>query len=359
MSTRTAAGAGPVRAQDAFDVAAADAWLKAALPGLRGAPEVEQFAGGASNLTYLLRYPDRDLVLRRPPHGPRAKGAHDLGREHDVLRLLRPHFPLVPRVLARCADPGVIGSDFYVMERVPGVVLRADPPPGLTLAPPTCAALAGAAVDLLADLHAVDVEAAGLGPLYRGPGFVRRQVEGWSGRYRRSRTDDVPDGEDVMAWLASGAPDDVAAVLVHNDWRLDNLVLDPAAPQRIVAVLDWEMATVGDPLLELGNALAYWVQADDEPAYLALRQQPTHLPGMPTRAEVLERYLARSGRRVDDWVFYDAFGSFRLAVIAQQIWARYRSGQTTNPAFSRFGTVVGVLMARARASARPAPRAGA
>ena len=346
------AGAGPVREEDAFDADRVAEWLRRASPrahGLEGTPEVLQFHGGASNLTYLLRYPSgRDLVLRRPPTGTKARGAHDMRREHDIQAALAPVFAPVAPMVAFCADEDVVGSEFYVMERLEGVVLRQDLPPGLGLDEEAVGALCRAAVDTLVALHEVDVEAAGLAHLDRGEGYVARQVGGWSERYRRARTPDVPDLETTMAWLDAHRPPDRPHTLIHNDFRFDNLVLDPEDPTRVVGVLDWEMATVGDPLMDLGGALAYWVQADDDPAFLALRRQPTHTPGMLTRIEVLERYGKARGEHVDpdQWRFYEVFGLFRLAVIAQQIYFRFHHGQTTNPAYGAFREVVTHLDAR-------------
>ena len=360
MTGTPVAGAAPVRDEDAFDVERVATWLREnALgeAGLDGVPEVQQFVGGASNLTYLLRYAGgpasggRDLILRRPPTGTKAKGAHDMRREHDIQAALAPVFPAVPRMVAFCADPEVVGSEFYVMERIEGTILRRDVPPELGLDRDGVAALCRTAVDTLVALHEVDVEAAGLSGLDRGDGYVRRQVEGWSGRYRRARTDDVGDFEATMAWLDAHQPPDHPHVLIHNDFRFDNLVLDPADPRRVVGVLDWEMATVGDPLMDLGAALAYWVQADDHPAFLAVRRQPTHTPGMLTRAEVVARYSAARGLEVspEQWRFYDVFGAFRLAVIAQQIYYRFHHGQTSNPAYGEFREVVRFLDARCAA----------
>jgi aminoglycoside phosphotransferase (APT) family kinase protein len=336
-----------VRDEDAFDVAAVHAWLAPQVPGLGAEPpEVRQFGGGASNLTYLLRYPDRDLVLRRPPVGQKAASAHDMVREHRVQSALAPHYRYVPAMVALCTDPSVLGSDFYVMERVPGTILRGTLPDGMSLTPEQAHGLGLRAFDALLELHAVDVEAAGLTDLGRGRGYVGRQVTGWSERYRRARTDNVPDFEAVMRWLAERQPDDVATVLVHNDFRLDNLVLD--GDLNVVGVLDWEMATLGDPLMDLGGALAYWVQADDDEGYRLSKRQPSDLPGMPTRAEIVRHYAERTGLRVDDWTFYEVFGLFRLAVIVQQIYYRFHHGQTTNPAFEHFWLFVGVLDDRCR-----------
>ena len=347
-------GAAPVRDEDAFDVGPVAAWLRenaSAATGLDGIPEVRQFLGGASNLTYLLRYAGgpasggRDLILRRPPVGTKARGAHDMHREHDLQAALAPVFPLVPEMVAYCGDEDVLGSEFYAMERIEGTILRRDLPADLGLDRAGVGTLCRNAVDTLVALHDVDLEESGLVRLDRGAGYVRRQVEGWTGRYRRALTPDVGDFEATMAWLDTHQPSDRPHVLVHNDFRFDNLVLDPEDPTRVVGVLDWELATVGDPLMDLGSALAYWVQADDHPAFLEVRRQPTHTPGMLTRVEVVERYASARGLEITpgQWLFYDVFGAFRLAVIAQQIYYRFHHGQTSNPAFGEFRDVVRFL----------------
>lgn len=337
------AGARAVRDEDAFDVAAVDAWLTRRVEGLTGPPAVRQFSGGASNLTYLLRYPERDLILRRPPAGTKAASAHDMVREHDVQAALAPVFPYVPRMVALCQDPDVIGSDFYVMERVEGTILRREIPPDLGLDAAGTRALCETAVDRLAELHAVDPAAAGLDRLSRGPGYVGRQVEGWSRRYRAAKTWNVPSFERVMGWLEREQPDDVGSCVIHNDYRLDNLVLAPEDPRRIAAILDWEMATIGDPLMDLGGALAYWIEAGDGRFLRAMRRQPSDAPGMLTRAEIVARYGERTGLDPGDWTFYEVFGLFRLATILQQIYYRYHRRQTRNPAFRHFWLMVNYL----------------
>jgi aminoglycoside phosphotransferase (APT) family kinase protein len=337
-----------VRDEDAFDVEAVDGWLRSQAPALTGPPEVRQFAGGASNLTYLLRYPERDLILRRPPPGTKAASAHDMAREHRVQDSLKPAFPYVPQMVALCQDQDVLGSDFYVMERVPGTILRKEIPTDLGLGPQDLRSLCESAIDRLVDLHSVDPQAAGLTDLGKGPGYVRRQVEGWSRRYRAAKTWNVPSFERVMRWLDANQPDDVAACVIHNDFRLDNLVLSPDDPTDIVGILDWEMATIGDPLMDLGGALAYWVQSDDDRLMHTLRRQPTHLPGMLTRQQVVDHYARRSGRQIHDWPFYEVFGLFRLATIAQQIYYRYHHNQTRNPAFRHFWLGVTYLNHRCR-----------
>ena len=323
-------------------------WLAGHVPGLRGTPRVTQYAGGASNWTYRLEYETHDLILRRPPAGTKAKSAHDMGREYRIQKGLKPAFPWVPEMIACCDDLAVLGCEFYVMERLPGLILRRNAPRDFVVTPASARALCVSLVDTLVALHQVDAAAAGLTALGRGPGYARRQVEGWSDRYRRARTWNVPRLDSVMDWLLARVPEDVGACVIHNDFRLDNVVLDPADLTRVVGVLDWEMATIGDPLMDLGAALAYWVQADDDPFLRAVRRQPTHLPGMLRRQEVVAHYCARTGRRADNWAFYEVFGLFRLAAIVQQIYYRYHHGQTRNRAFRNFWLMVGYLGWRCR-----------
>jgi aminoglycoside phosphotransferase (APT) family kinase protein len=332
---------GEVREEDSFDRAAVHGWLSSHVDGLAGLPEVRQFPGGASNLTYLLGYPGRELILRRPPVGRKAASAHDMKREYRVQRQLRPVYPYVPNVLALCEDHAVLGSDFYVMERVPGIILRNDLPEGMELEPARARSLAFHVIDRLIELHQVDPDAAGLGDLGKGAGYVERQVRGWSERFRAARTENVPEFTEVMDWLAANRPDDVRICVIHNDFRFDNLVLDDSL--QVVGILDWEMATLGDALMDLAGTVTYWVQADDDEVAQRTRKQPTHLPGMPTRAEVVDYYRERTGLPIGNWAFYEVFGLFRLAVIMQQIYYRYHHGQTHNPAFKDLWMYAGYL----------------
>jgi len=330
-----------VREEDRFDIAKMHAWLRPFI-NQDQLPEVKQFRSGASNLTYLLSYPDRELVLRKPPVGIKAASAHDMNREFLIQSRLQSVFPLVPKMIALCQDQTVMGSDFYVMEYVEGQIFRRDIPEGITSS--DISVMADSLINGLVQLHAVDSSI--LAELNKGNGYVQRQVEGWSKRYRNALTDDVPTAEKLMAWLSANQPNDIDSCIIHGDWRIDNVVFD-LENSRIKGVLDWELATVGDPLMDLGSALAYWVDRDDEAAFASLRRQPSHLPGMPTRDEFVTRYLELSGRKCDDFTFYEVFGLFRLAVIIQQIWARFRLGQTTNPAFAGFGAAVNTLINRA------------
>lgn len=327
---------GRVREGESLDTPAVDAWLKQQVPGLQGQPEVTQFAGGASNWTYRLRYPQADYILRRPPAGTKAKGAHDMGREFKVQSALKPVYPVVPTMVGLCSDESVTGSEFYVMERIAGIIPRKNMPKGLVLDASTTRRLCTNVLDKLVELHRVDVKATELDSLGKGSGYCQRQIDGWSDRYTKARTWNVPSYRRVMAWLKERTPQDVANVVIHNDWRFDNVVLDEADPTRVIGVLDWEMATLGDPLMDLGNALAYWTHADDNVLLKATRRQPTHLPGMLRREEVVAYYLDKTGYKPDDWTFYEVYGIFRLAVIVQQIYYRYHHGQTRNPAFKNF-----------------------
>lgn len=360
-----AAEARDVRAEDAFDIGRVAAWLRtnadrawsgaptgeSATPAgvlavSGGVPYVTQFPGGASNLTYLLSYPDgRELILRRPPPGTKARGAHDMRREYDVQAALAPVFPKVAPMVAYCDDQSVIGSPFYVMERLDGTILRRDLPPELGLGMQRVGELCRNAVDTLVELHRVDPAACGLDRLDKGPGYVARQVGGWSARYRNARTGDVGDFEATMAWLDAHQPPDIAHVVIHNDFRFDNLVLAPEDPTRIVGVLDWELATVGDPLLDLASGLAYWVEAGDPQEFVAMRLVPTHEAGMWTRGEVVDYYCGATGVDLGpgQWRWYETFGAFRLAAIAQQIYHRYHHGQSRNPRYGQFRHVVRYL----------------
>ncbi len=347
-------GSRDVREEDAFDVEAVARWLcdnasEADRASLDGVPEVRQFSGGASNLTYLLRYPDRDLILRRAPRGTKAKGAHDMGREYFIQSHLEGHFPYVAHMVGFCQDESVLGADFYVMDRIDGIIPRSEMPKGVDLTPEQARGMCLSMIDTLVRLHQVDFAAAGLERLNKGPGYVRRQVEGWSARYRNARTDDAPSCEDTMAWLAEHQPEDVATCVIHNDFKLDNLVFDREDPTQVIGVLDWEMATLGDPLMDLGGDLAFWVEATDETLQL-FRRVPTHLPGMMTREEIVRTYCDRMGFELtpEQWRFYEVFGYFRLGVIAQQIYYRYFHKQTTNELYALFGPAAHMAEQRIR-----------
>ncbi|MDD9893819.1 MAG: phosphotransferase family protein [Gammaproteobacteria bacterium] len=334
---------GAVREGEELDIAAVDAWLKPHVAGLEGQAEVTQYSGGASNWTYRLEYPSHDLILRRGPAGTKAKGAHDMGREFKVQSALKPVFPYVPAMHAFCEDDSVLGTDFYVMDRLKGIIPRANMPRELNLTPETTREICMSVIDKFVDLHKVDYQAAGLEAIGKGDGYCRRQIDGWSARYQKAKTWNVPSFKKVMRWLDDNCPDDIATCVIHNDYRFDNVVLNPDNPAEVIGVLDWEMATLGDPLMDLGNSLAYWVQEDDDFLIKAMRRQPTHLPGMLTRQEVVDYYLEKSGLQPEKWAFYEVYGLFRLAVILQQIYYRYHHKQTRNPTFKNFWIMVNYL----------------
>jgi aminoglycoside phosphotransferase (APT) family kinase protein len=337
--------AAPVRAGEELDVAALQAHLRERLPDFAGPVEVRQFPRGFSNLTYLVRAGGRELVLRRPPFGADVRGGHDVVREHRILAALHPVWPKVPRPVLCCDDPAVLGAPFYLMERMTGVVLRDRAPAGVALDESTMRGICLAAVDALAELHAVDWRAAGLEGLGRPEGYVRRQVEGWTERWRKAVTDPVPEMDEAAAWLAANLPADSPPSVIHNDFKYDNLVLDPADLTRVQAVLDWEMATLGDPLMDLGSTLAYWAEADDPPELKMFGV--THLPGNLDRRGVVARYAEKTGRDVGGIRFYHAYGLFKVGVIAQQIYARYRAGKTQD---ARFAGLLRVVRAAGRAA---------
>jgi len=340
---------GPVRSGEELDVAALRRYLTRELPHRLPDPstpdgpplEIRQFGRGYSNLTYLVHIGGEDdgheMVLRRPPFGSRVETAHDMGREHRVLSRLHPIWDKAPEPLAFCSDADVLGAPFYLMERVRGTILRRDPPPGVDLSPEVARRLSETFADTLAELHGLDLVATGLGELGKPEGYAERQVHGWTERYHGSQTDDIPELERVAEWLAGRLPEVVSrstAGFVHNDFKYDNLVLDPDDPTRIRAVLDWEMATVGDPLMDLGTTLGYWVEADDPEPLQRFRFGPTQLPGTLGRRELVERYGSRSGRETPDLVFYYVFGLFKIAVIAQQIYYRWKQGLTRDERFA-------------------------
>ena len=342
----------PVREQLAMD--RLTPYLQRALDMPDAPVSVQQFPGGHSNLTYLVRIGERELVLRRPPFGAQIKTAHDMDREFTILSRLAPIYPRAPRPVLLGDDESVLGARFYVMERVPGVILRSRLPAGLELGPDLARRLSAAAVETLAELHAIDIDAAGLSALGHPDGYVRRQVEGWTRRYAAARTDDIPAMDHVAAWLAANLPTSGKPTLLHNDFKYDNLVLDPDDLTRVRGVLDWEMATVGDPLMDLGTALCYWVEADDAPELRAFAFGPTAVPGSYTRREFAEHYARITGHSSEHLDFYAAFGLYKTAVVAQQIYLRFVRGHTQDP---RFALMIAGVRALAGQAAQTIERA--
>jgi aminoglycoside phosphotransferase (APT) family kinase protein len=321
-----------------------EAFLLSHSPGTTGSLTVAQFPSGHSNLTYLARLGDSEMVLRRPPFGSQVKTAHDMGREYRVLSKLHAAFPVAPQVLLFCDDLSVLGAPFYAMERLRGIILRKDPPAALPFSPEIARRLSEAFIDNLARLHSLDYQAIGLGDLGKPQGYLQRQVRGWIERYHASRTHDLAEVAKISTWLNERIPSENSAALIHNDYKYDNLVLDPANITRVVGILDWEMSTIGDPLSDLGTALAYWVNAGDPEELQQIRTCPSNYPGSLTRAELVERYARVTGRDVSSMAFYLAFARFKVAVIYQQIYFRYQQGLTRDPRFAALSEKVRALL---------------
>ena len=345
------------RADERLDAARLEPYLRAHLPGAEGPLSVRQFGGGKANLTYLIRFGDakspREFVLRRPPLGPIPPGAHDMRREHRVLSVLHRHYPLAPKSLLLCEDEIVIGAVFVVHERRHGFVIRDDIPPDFAGRPELNRRIGEALIDALADLHLVAPPEVGLDDLGRPEGFLERQLSGWVRRWHaaqggiqaeRAGAEMAP----VIEWLERQLPNSRGAALLHNDYRLDNCLLDTADPARIVAVLDWDMCTQGDPLADLGYVLNYWVEPGDPEEWRQIAAMPTWREGFPSRAEAVERYAARTGFDVGAIGWYQVFAAFKLAVIIQQIYIRYVRGQTQDRRFEFYWRRVLGLAAKAR-----------
>ncbi len=305
--------------------------------------QVAQFPGGHSNLTYLVRFGDRELVMRRPPFGPVAPTAHDMAREFRWLSALHPVFPLAPRPYLLCDDPAVVGSIFYVMERRRGVVVRHEEPADLADRPDARRRASEALVDTLADLHALEVAANGLGSLGKPAGFVERQVRGWTERWHRARDAPLEEMDALAEWLRAHLPPDPGTPsVVHGDFKLDNVMFDAADPGRVVAVLDWEMTALGDPLVDLGILVAYWTLSSPTGQHDAL-STVTNRPGWLARDDILARYRARSGRDLAGFRFYEIFAMFKVAVVIQQIFHRYTHGLTDDARFAELDKRVAFL----------------
>ncbi len=335
----------PIRPGEDLDWSALESYLRERLPITPHAKfEIEQFPGGHSNLTYCVRFGDHEFVLRRPPFGPVAPTAHDMPREYRLLDAVNPHFKLAPKPYFLCEDISVIDAPFYLMERRRGIVVRDKLPQEIGEDLELRYRIGKSLVDALVDLHAVDIRKTGLINIGKPIGFVKRQVEGWAGRWERSKTTDLSEMAQVAKWLLERLPPDPEKpTLVHNDYKLDNTMLDRSDPTRIVAILDWEMCTVGDPLIDLGLLLCYWPQADDPELFTGSLRSVTMLPGWMKRADIVERYTQCSGRDLSNIAYYHTFAVFKLAVVIQQIYYRYHVGQTKDARFADFDKRVEAL----------------
>jgi aminoglycoside phosphotransferase (APT) family kinase protein len=354
------------RPDERLDTARLEPYLRHHLPGAEDPLSVRQFGGGKANLTYLLRFGEREFVLRRPPLGPVPPGAHDMRREHRVLSVLHSRYPPAPQSLHLCEDESVIGAVFVILERRYGFAIRDDLPPEFAGRPELNRRIGFALIDALADLHCVDPAAIGLDTLGRPEGYLERQLAGWTRRWEAAL--DLPAQEEaraammpVLDRLAETLPPSRSVLrgpraaasrgagsLLHNDYRLDNLLLDPADPARVVAVLDWDMCTLGDPLADLGYALNYWAEPGDDPAWRSIAAMPTWHRGFPSRAEAIARYAERTGFDVGNIRWYEIFAAFKLAVIVQQIYIRWRRGQTHDERFRHYDKRVAGLAGKAR-----------
>lgn len=329
-----------VRSEDSFDLQKVHRVLLQNIDNItkNKLPEVRQFTNGASNLTYLLRYPNRELVLRRPPLGDKPKAGHSMWREYRIICALYGHYPVPQALYYASADDSVIGAEFYVMERVPGACLGQQIPTDWGWDAGRTRSFCLNFWEQLAGLHALDYQQHELADFGHPQGYIERQIKGWNERYVTALTDDAEPFEDVRNWLEQTRPaTENAHCIVHGDFRMDNLIIDAQEPFAIKAVLDWEISALGDPLMDLGAALVYWIEPGDPAALKALKKQPSDAPGMLTRREVIEHYAQCSGREISDFTFYYVYGIFRLAVIAQQIYYRYYHGQTSNQAFAMYG----------------------
>lgn len=336
----------PVREDERFDETAVAHYLKDKLAGADQPLTVHQFGGGAANLTYLLDYGTYQYVLRRPPLGPVAKSAHDMGREYKVLSVLHQALPQAPRAFLYYDGADLIGAPFIVMERRQGIVVRRSIPSAYASHPQATYQMSQALVETLADFHSVDYNALGLADLGKPEGFIKRQVEGWNGRWHKAKTEDLPDMDTIYQWLVANAPATSEFSLVHNDYKLDNVMLAQDDPSQLVAIFDWDMCTLGDPLSDLGSLLTYWTEPTDPPYMQLIAPMPVGNLGFMSRAELVERYAEKRGTAVHHVPFYHALGLFRLAVIIAQIYIRYQRGQTKDARFAQLGQLI-PLIARA------------
>ena len=308
--------------------------------------EVLQFSNGYSNLTYLLKVDGSAFVLRRPPFSAPKRG-HDMGREYKVLHHLNPVFDNAPKVFAFCGDTEVIGAPFYIMEKVSGEILTAKAAMQRRMLPEAFQTIANTWLDTFVAFHHIDYEAAGLGDLGRPEGYVERQVRNWGKQYLAAQTDEVPTAKKVMAWMEEHQPKTYDHTLIHNDFKYDNVVFKDDTWLEISAILDWEMCTLGDPMMDLGTSLGYWITPEEQEFAKMGIPSPTMMPGNPSRSDIVHQYALKSGRSINNIVFYYVYGLFKIAVIAQQIYYRYHKGHTTDPKFSQLNKTAALLCNRA------------
>jgi len=338
-----------VRKGEELDPLQLDRVLKQIVPGLselKGTPVIKQYASGASNLTYLISYDNRELVLRRPPSGAKAASAHSMIREYRVISALESLYPAVPKGIYYSDDESLLGSEFYLMEKVEGLLVKSSLPAAWNFTDSDRRRFGQTVFDKLIELHRVDYSAAGLADFGRPQGYAERQILGWNKRFTNAQTADISGFEDIQEWLVAHIPTtagDSSAALIHGDFRIDNVMIDPENPFKVIAVMDWEMAALGDPLMDLANSLAYWVQADDPPVLQVIKQQPSDAPGMMRREEILAYYAEQTGFDTSKWDFYKVYGYWRLMGILQQLYFRYVNQQTQDQRFASYGQAVASL----------------
>lgn len=332
-----------IRTGEELDIPSLQSYLLEKLEGANGELMIEQFPGGASNLTYLLKLGEQQMVLRRPPFGANVKSAHDMSREYKVLSALSKSYGKAPKPLIYTDNTNIIGAEFYVMERVQGVIIRGDGGFAKKLEEKTVHSIADSLMNTMVELHGLDYKKIGLENLGRPVGYTTRQVEGWTRRYFKAKTDEMPVIEEAAKWLNENIPAETGASLIHNDFKHDNVVLDSNDLTKIIAILDWEMSTIGDPLMDLGTTMAYWMNHDDPPIMRNAFPNPSILKGNPSREGMLQLYAEKSGRDVGDFVFYYAYGLFKLAVVLQQIYYRYHKGFTKDRRFAQMNKMAEIL----------------
>jgi aminoglycoside phosphotransferase (APT) family kinase protein len=310
---------------------------------ISGEISIEQFPSGNSNLTYCVKIGEIEYVLRRPPFGNTVKSAHDMSREFNVLDKLSKVYSPAPKPILLCQDETIIGSEFYLMERRNGLIIRGKSPEVLENSPKLQQKLCETFIENLVDLHNLDYKAAGLGEFGKPEGYAIRQVEGWSKRYFNAKTDDHTELEKTIEWLNANIPNDNTVSLVHNDYKFDNIMLNPNDLTEIIAVLDWEMTTIGSPLMDFGTTLGYWMSKEVGNELLSMPFNPRVLMENVTRQQLAEMYAEKSGRDLRGILFYYVFGTFKIAVIAQQIYARFAKGFTNDKRFEKFNLFVNAL----------------
>jgi len=341
-----------VRKEDTLDLNKLSDYLVEHLTGFnkQDTLTIKQFKGGASNLTYQLEWNNQKVILRTSPKGANIKSAHDMVREYRIITKVKEHFSYAPKTIHLCEDKEIIGRKFYLMQKVEGIIPRKEFPIPISSSQATkiCQEL----INVHVKLHEIDIKKTGLIELGYPQGYIQRQILGWNKRYKNARLKDSLQADGLMNWLEEHMPDDAGSSVIHNDYKLDNIVFCEKNPTKITAVLDWEMTTIGSPLMDLGCSLAYWVEKNDSPEMQAIRMMPTSIDGMMTRKEIIAYYCEKRNISIDNFDYYYIFGLFRLAVIVQQIYYRYAQGKTSNPAFKQFDSIAKILINQANAKVK-------